>query len=102
MANWDEPGDRLSREELIEKTEARLLRHSLPRLQMSIVVALTGAAGFLTSYTLLQLGMDAMAVRYPLAVGAAYGVFLLLLRAWLYIQRHGLEVEVNPFDLLDA
>jgi hypothetical protein len=102
MRSWDDPGDIPSREQLIEKARTRLLVRSLPRLQMSIVVALTGAAGFLSSYTLLQLGMDSMAVRYPLAVAVSYGVFLLLLRVWLYIQRHGLEVDVNPLDLLDA
>lgn len=102
MASWDDPGDIPSREELIEKARTRLLARSLPRLQMSIVVALTGAAGFLSSYSLLQLGMNSMAARYPLAVAVAYGVFLLLLRVWLYIQRHELKVDVNPLDLLDA
>jgi hypothetical protein len=100
--NREQPGDVPSREQLIEKAKTRLLRRGLPRLQMSIVVALTGAAGFLSSYTMLELGLDSMAVRYPLAVGIAYGAFLLLLRTWLYIQRHGLEMDLNPIDLLDA
>jgi hypothetical protein len=100
--SWERSGDVPSREHLIEKAKARLLRRSLPRLQMTVVVALTGAAGFLSSYTLLQLGMDSMTARYPLAVAVAYGVFLLLLRVWLHIQRHGLEVDPNPLDLLDA
>ncbi len=91
-----------SREELIEKTKERLLRHGLPRLEMSILVALTGAAGFLSSYTLLQLGMNSMAVRYPIAVAIAYGVFLLLLRVWLYIQRHGWTEVIDSGDLVDV
>lgn len=91
-----------SRDELIEKVRDRLLRHGLPRLEMSILVALTGAAGFLSSYVLLQLGMDSMAVRYPIAVVIAYGVFLLLLRVWLYIQRRGWEEMVDVADLADV
>lgn len=79
--------DRLpSREHLVQKAKERLLRHGLPRLQMSLLVAMTGAAGFLTSFGLLKGGVDSMALRYPVAVGVAYGIFLLLLRIWLKMQ----------------
>ncbi|HSK75159.1 MAG TPA: hypothetical protein VLQ45_01770 [Thermoanaerobaculia bacterium] len=76
-----------SREELVEKVRKRLERHSLPRLQMSLLLALTGGTGFLSSFVLLKLGVDSMALRYPVAVALAYGVFLLLLRIWLRLQR---------------
>src|SRR5690348_9831828 len=76
-----------SREELIEKVKKRLERHSLPRLQMSLLLALTGATGFLSSFLLLKLGVHSMALRYPVAVALAYGVFLLLLRIWLRFQQ---------------
>ncbi len=76
-----------SRERLVEKVKARLLRHGLPRLQMSILLALTGASGFLTSFLLLKAGVGSMALRYPVAVMVAYGVFLLLLRVWLALQK---------------
>jgi hypothetical protein len=89
-----------SREELIAKAKERLLRHGLPRLQMSLILALTGASGFLSSFALLQLGVDAMAVRYPIAVLVAYAVFLLLLRVWLNFQRDGWDGE--GLDLLDV
>ena len=78
-----------TREELVERAKDRLLARSLPRLQMSGLLALTGASGFLTSFVLLELGVDSMAVRYPVAVLAAYAVFLVLLRVWLAIQRDG-------------
>jgi hypothetical protein len=78
-----------SRERLIEKARERLLRQGLPRLQMSILLALTGASGFLTSFILLKAGVGSMALRYPVAVMVAYGVFLLLLRVWLAIQKDG-------------
>lgn len=66
----------------IARMRARLERAHWPRLQMAIVVAITGAVGFLASYALLRGGMDAMWQRYPLAVGIAYAVFLLLLWLW--------------------
>jgi hypothetical protein len=37
----------------------------------------------LWSYLLLQAGFDRMAVRYPLAPGGAYVVFIFLLWLWL-------------------
>jgi hypothetical protein len=88
-----------SRERLIQKTKERLLRHGLPRLQMSILLALTGASGFLTSYILLKSGVDSMALRYPVAVMVAYGVFLLLLRVWLAIQKDDWD---DVADFVDA
>jgi hypothetical protein len=78
-----------SREELVEKVREGLERHGLPRVEMSILLALTGATGFLSSALLLELGVHSMALRYPTAVALAYGVFLLLLRVWLRIQRGG-------------
>jgi hypothetical protein len=95
-------GDVPSREELIEKAEGRLLRHGWPRLQMFILVALTGAAGFLASYTLLQLGMESMTLRYPIAVAVAYCVFLLLLRVWLAVQSSGWEGVMDAGDLVEV
>jgi hypothetical protein len=75
-----------SREELVEKTRDRFLRHRFPRLQMSGLLALTGAVGFLSSFVLLKLGVESMVLRYPVAVALAYGAFLLLLRVWLHAQ----------------
>lgn len=54
-----------------------------PRLQMALIVALTGAAGFLASHLLRLAGIDAMPLRYPMAVLLAYGVFLLLMWIWI-------------------
>lgn len=89
------------REQLIHKVKSRLLRHGLPRFQMFILVALTGAAGFLSAYALLRLGLESMALRYPIAVAIAYGVFLLLLRVWLAIQERGWETLADTADCLD-
>lgn len=62
---------------------ARLDADGYPRLQMSLLVGLTGLAGLFASFLMLHAGVDAMGVRYPLATGAAYGVFLVLLWLWL-------------------
>lgn len=94
-------GRAFSRTDLIHKVKERLLRHGLPRLQMCTLLTLTGAAGFFTSYGLLQWGVDSMALRYPVAVGAAWGVFLLLLRLWLLIQERGWGDLVDAGDAVD-
>lgn len=89
------------REQLIQSVKSRLLRHGFPRFQMFILVALTGAAGFLSAYALLRLGLASMALRYPIAVAVAYGVFLLLLRVWLAIQEQGWGTLADAADGLD-
>lgn len=71
--------------------ERRLLRRSWPRLQISLILLLTGMAGFLTSFCLLHLGVSRMWLRYPIAILTAYVVFLLLLDVWLWLQRHRLS-----------
>lgn len=73
-----------TRERLIEKAKTRM---AAPRVQMMLLLSAAGGAGFLASYGLLQLGLDQMALRYPLAVGVAYLVFFLLLRLWLTLQQ---------------
>lgn len=54
-----------------------------PRLQMFLLVMLTGAVGMVSSYFLLRTGFEAMSVRYPMAVGVSYVSFLFLLWLWL-------------------
>ena len=71
----------------IHRTRIRIEREGYPRLHMFFLVSLTGAAGLLASFSLLQAGMDAMSLRYPLAVGIAYLVFLFLL--WLWLRTSG-------------
>lgn len=70
----------------IRRMEARLRAHDFPRLQMTLLVALTGGIGLLASFLMLRLGLDSMALRYPLALAAAYLFFLFLLWLWLRTQ----------------
>ncbi|RDZ28379.1 hypothetical protein [Lysobacter silvisoli] len=69
-----------------------------PRLQMMVIVALTGGIGFLASYLLLDAGMTAMWQRYPAAVGIAYLVFMALLWLWaVTFQSRAYEyLDVSP------
>lgn len=67
----------------VVRARRHLQQRGWPRLQMALIVALTGAAGFLASYLLRLAGIDAMLLRYPMAVLLAYGVFLLLMWVWI-------------------
>jgi hypothetical protein len=77
-----------------------LRRRSFPRLALGLVLALTALTGFGISFLLLKAGMGDMWMRYPVAVLGAYGVFLLLMRAWVEIE----QMQINPEDpeLLEA
>ncbi|MCE3263958.1 MAG: hypothetical protein K0R43_3037 [Pseudoduganella sp.] len=77
----------------VESMRSQLLRDGFPRIQMFILVSLTGLAGFGASVAMLGAGLDGMALRYVLAVGVAYSVFLLLLWLWLH---------TNTSDYLDG
>lgn len=73
----------LTRSHAILHLKRRLEHDGFPRVQMSLIVGLTGVAGLLFSFILLQLGVTSMALRYPLALLLAYGAFLVLLWLWL-------------------
>jgi len=73
----------LTRSHAILRIKRRLEQDAFPRIQMSLIVGLTGAAGLLFSFIMLELGVTSMALRYPLALLMAYGVFLVLLWLWL-------------------
>ena len=74
---------RFTRSVAVLRLRRQLEQRSYPRIQMGLIVALTGAFGLLASFLLLRAGMDSMAQRYPLALAAAYLFFFLLLWLWL-------------------
>jgi len=74
----------MSRATAVQRMRARLLREGFPRVQMFILVSLTGLAGFGASALMLLAGLETMALRYTLAMGVAYLVFLGLLWLWLH------------------
>jgi hypothetical protein len=84
---------------LRSRAVARIQRRlAWPRLQMMLVVALTGATGFLSSFLLLRAGFDALGPRYMLSVAIAYGAFLTLLWGWLRLRHWDVS---NVPDLTD-
>lgn len=87
----------LTRASAVHNMRARLLRDSFPRIQMFILVSLTGLAGFGASVAMLAAGIDTMALRYLLAMGVAYIVFLLLL--WLWLRTSAADyIDLVPTD----
>jgi hypothetical protein len=60
---------------------------------MFFLVSLTGLAGFGASAAMLAAGLETMGLRYLLAMGIAYIVFLSLLWVWL---------RTSPSDYLDG
>lgn len=72
-----------SRHSEILRLNRKIEREGFPRLQMSFLVAITGASGFVASFSLLHSGFHAMSWRYLLACMIAYVVFLMLLWLWL-------------------
>jgi len=67
-----------------QRARRRLQRDGWPRLQMGLIVLLTGGAGFLASQLLHSWGLHALVLRYPLAVLLAYLVFLGLMWLWVH------------------
>lgn len=73
----------LTRSQIVETIGSKL---AMPRVQLSILLAITASFAFLFSAVMLRVGVTSMAVRYPVAVVVGYGVFLLLLRIWVWLQ----------------
>jgi hypothetical protein len=73
----------LARWDLLRRLERHLLRTSYPRIQVFLLVLLTGIVGLLTSAVLLHLQVRIMALRYVVSVAVAYGAFLVFVWLWI-------------------
>ncbi len=71
------------------------------RALMAAVMAVTAAAGFLASFTLLRAGVHDMAIRYPVAVAFAYLTFLFQVWVWVSWQRRRRPQRRPDVDLPD-
>jgi len=60
-----------------------LEKHFLVRFHVALILAFSFAVGLLTTRALFYIGLETMHWRWPLALLAAYGAFLLALRVWL-------------------
>jgi hypothetical protein len=70
----------------LRRLRARLEQDGFPRLEMMLLVAMTGGVGLVASWALRMGGLASMGWRYLLVVTIAYLVFLGLLRAWLDVR----------------
>jgi hypothetical protein len=69
-----------------QRVEQLLLATSFPRLHMVLILSLSAVGAFLTSATLVSLGLSSMGLRYTLAVVGGYLFFLSFVRVWIAYQ----------------
>ncbi len=79
------------------RLQGKLEHDGFPRLQMLLIVAMTGGVGFLASFVLLRAGLAEMWLRYLVAFGMAYLGFLFLLWLWLRTRAED-YVDVPDFS----
>jgi hypothetical protein len=90
----------LSRHGLILRVQRGLERDAFPRLQMCLIVTLTGAIGFLASYLLRFGGFEVMWSRYVMAMCVAYLAFLGLLWVWIHTRASDYADGADLVDLV--
>ena len=72
------------------------------RIHMTLILGGTFLAGLVATRMLMEAGVDRLAVRYLISVGAAYFVFLVLIRLWLaYVGSGGKGLDFTG-DGLDV
>lgn len=74
---------RFDRHREVGRIRGHLERIGFPRLQMFVLVTLTGATGFIASFLFLRAGLLEMWIRYFASISVAYLMFLFLLWLWL-------------------
>lgn len=93
---------KFSREKFVRRVRAHLEHDGFPRLEMTLIVALTGLSGFLSSFLLLQCGFYTIWLRYICAFGAAYVVFFGLLWLWLQKRQHDMFDAVDILNVMPS
>lgn len=66
-----------------EKVKRYLVQRFYTRFHMSLILSSSALAAMLANWVLLHGGVNAMWMRYPLAVSVAYLMFLVGVRLWL-------------------
>lgn len=93
------------RSQLVERVRAHLERYCYPRLELSLLIALSGLSAFLVSFALLRGGLDSMPLRYGLAGFAGYLAFLGFVRLWIawnYSRDSVLDLDLDPGPLIEG
>ena len=118
VANWWQPTSFVESATILFMTQPRSPRdttidprsraltwlrdYGSPRLVMSLMLASTIGCGFLVSVALHRAGMGAPLWRYPLAVLAAWAVFLGLVSVWVWWQRRANALAAKAETSEDA
>ena len=90
------PQEFVTRDGEVMRIQRSLERFHFPRLQMMLIVALTGGVGFIASFALLHVDIESLWIRYPISVVVAYAAFLFFLWCWLRLSKDDI---VNGLDL---
>ena len=90
------------RRKLVDRMRTRLETGYWPRVHCMLIVTLSTAAACLTSFTLLLLRVDSMAVRYGAAALAGYATFLFLLHAWVRWKWSRFKANEDGSDIVDV
>jgi len=69
-----------------KQIEQRLLATSFPRLHMMLILSLAAIGTFLSSASMVRMGLDSMGIRYAFAVFGGYVSFLSFVRVWIAYQ----------------
>lgn len=80
---------------MLGRLRAYFSRERMPRLMMCGVLFLTAAAAFLGSRALFWAGLNNATLRYPLAVLAAWFVFIVLVRIWVWLESTSVPTALN-------
>jgi hypothetical protein len=77
----------------------RLLSRFFVRFHMTLMLGAVTISGVGASKLLLELDVNRMLIRYPIAVCAAYGIFFLSIKVWLwYVGLGSRKKEESDFD----
>lgn len=68
-------------------------KRSYPRQALVLLILVVGLIGFLASVAMLRAGVTSMAIRYPIAVLAAWCAMLGLIRVWVELEKRRFDPE---------
>ena len=90
------------RHHVVAEVRKRFIARGYPRVVVSLILALSGLAGFGVSASALAFGLDDMGLRYLAAATTGYLTFLWLIRVWIGLHRAGWHVDLDIPDLTET
>jgi hypothetical protein len=85
-----------------DKLRSSLTARFALRFHIAVILSVAILGGWGIDVALLKMGMATMLVRLPLAVLAAYGIFVLGIRAWLHYSGIGQYLDRTQGETLVA